>query len=366
LVNSFVRLARTDPGFRTEHLVKMKIELAGPAYDHGVQRARFFATLLERIRALPGVRAAGTVSRFPFQASNITTTLSAEGADASDQGHDADLRRADADYFSVVGIPLLAGRFFTRNERTDSGATPVAIINRTAALTIFHDSNPVGRRVKMGTGPLFDVVGVIGDIHDGSLREAPRAQIYVSAEQTMWGAQTVVIRYDGSVGPLLTDVRGVLRSLDATTPMHGVQTIGEVMSGASLSDRFTTLLLSAFSSLALLLAAVGTYGVIAHGVNERTREIGVRMALGAERAGVLTMVLREGLVLLAIALPLAVVGVWVAAQSLRSLLFGVSPLDPATVLVAGGILAAATLAACYIPARRASRVDPLIAMRGAD
>ena len=371
LVNSFVRLARTAPGFRTDHLVKMKIVLAGPAYERGPQRARFYATLLERIRALPGVRGAGTVSRFPF-ASNITTTLFVEGASgvggSSDQGRGADLRRADADYFPVVGIPLLAGRFFTRNERTDSGATPVAIINRTAALTIFNDSNPVGRRVRVGAtaGPWFEVVGVVGDIHDGSLREAPRAQVYLSAEQTMPGGQAVVIRYEGGVGPLLTGVRAALRGIDATTPMYDVQTIDDVMAAANLSDRFTTLLLSAFSSLALLLAAVGTYGVIAHGVSERTREIGVRMALGAQRSGVLTMVLREGLVLLAIALPLAVVGVWAAAQSLRGLLFGVSPLDPATVLGAAGLLAAATLAACYIPARRASRVDPLIAMRGAD
>ena len=160
------------------------------------------------------------------------------------------------------------------------------------------------------TGPWFDVVGVVGDIHDASLREAPRPQIYTSAEQTMWCCQAVVVRYDGAVGPLLTGVRAALRGIDPTTPIYDVQTIGDVLAGARLSDRFTTLLLSAFSALALLLAAVGTYGVIAHGVSERTREIGVRMALGAQRSGVLTMVLREGLILLAIALPLAVIGVW--------------------------------------------------------
>jgi putative ABC transport system permease protein len=369
LINSFARLANTDPGFRTDHLLKMKISLAGPAYDRGVQRAAFYSKLLEQIRALPGVRSAGAVSRFPFQASNITTDLFVAGETGAGavQGHGADLRRADADYFSVVGIPLLAGRFFSRNERTDSGATPVAIINRTAALTIVKDSNAVGHRVRMGTtGPWFDVVGVVGDIHDGSLREAPRAQIYVSAEQTMYCCQTVVIRYDGAVGPLLTGVRAALRSIDPTTPIYGVQTVDDVMAGARLSDRFTTLLLSSFSALALLLAAVGTYGVIAHGVNERTREIGVRMALGAQRSGVLAMVLREGLVLLAIALPLAVMGVLSSAQALRSLLFGVSPLDPVTVVSAALLLGTATLAACYIPARRASHVDPLIAMRGVD
>ena len=152
LINSFARLANTDPGFRTDHLVKMKIALAGPAYDRGVQRAAFFSNLLGQIRALPGVRSAGAVSRFPFQGSNITTAVFVEGETgaAATQGHDADLRRADADYFSVVGIPIVSGRFFSRNERTDSGATPVLIINRTAALTIFNDSNPVGRRAQDG------------------------------------------------------------------------------------------------------------------------------------------------------------------------------------------------------------------------
>ncbi|MEP6493389.1 MAG: ABC transporter permease [bacterium] len=370
LINSFARLTGTNPGFRTDHLVKMKLVLAGPRYDRGPQRSQFFETLLDRIRGIPGVRGAGVVSRFPLQGSALTASLFVEGASAgqSDQGQSADLRHADADYFSVVGIPLLVGRYFTRQERIDSGAMPVAIINRVAALTIFNDSTPVGRRVRVGAaaGQLFEVVGIVGDIHDASLREAPHAQIYLSTRQTMPGGLAVVVRYDGGVGPVLAGVRRALRDIDATTPLYDVQTVDDVMAAASLSDRFTTLLLTAFSALALLLAALGTYGVIAHGVTERTREIGVRMALGAQRGSVLAMVLREGIVLLAIALPLAVAGVLGAAQALRSLLYGVSPLDPMTVLAAAAILVSATLAACYVPARRASRVDPLIAMRGAD
>jgi ABC-type antimicrobial peptide transport system permease subunit len=165
---------------------------------------------------------------------------------------------------------------------------------------------------------------------------------------------------------VLTGVRRAMASLDPTLPIFGVQTIDEVMATANRSDRFTTLLLSAFSTLALLLAAVGTYGVIAFGVTERTREIGVRMALGAQSSGVLAMVLREGVVLLAFALPIATLGVWAASRGLRGLLFGISPVDPLTLSAAVGTLLGATLLACYLPARRAAKVDPLIAIRGAD
>jgi ABC-type antimicrobial peptide transport system permease subunit len=161
-------------------------------------------------------------------------------------------------------------------------------------------------------------------------------------------------------------VRSAVASLDRAIPVYGVQTIDDVMAATNRGDQFTTLLLSAFSTLALLLAAVGTYGVIAFGVNERTREIGVRMALGAESSSVLAMVLREGVSLLSIALPIAMLGVWAASRGLRGLLFGVSPADPVTVVMAIGTLLLATLVACYLPARRAANVDPLIAIRGAD
>jgi len=218
----------------------------------------------------------------------------------------------------------------------------------------------------MGGPTPFEVVGVVGDIHDASLRAAPRPQIYSSAQQLMPSTLTVVVRYRGTSGAVLAGVRAAMASLDPTLPLFAVQTIDEVMATANRGDRFTTLLLSVFSTLALLLAAVGTYGVIAFGVNERTREIGVRMALGAQSSGVLAMVLREGVLLLALALPVATLGIWAASRSLRGLLFGVSPVDPLTLVAAVGTLLVATLLACYLPARRAASVDPLIAIRGAD
>ena len=368
LINSFTRLSNADPGFRADHLVKMKIALAGPNYRQPLARGQFVASLLDRVRALPGVQSVGAVSRFPLFDANLTTkvTVIGGGATPAEQLPDFDYRLAGGDYFSTMGIPLMGGRVFTWAERTDSGATPVVIINRLAATTLFGDRNPIGARVTMGSPTPFEVVGVVGDIHDASMRGAPRPQIYASAQQLMPSGLSIVVRYRGESGSVLAGVRGAMAALDPSLPLFAVQTIDEVMAAANRSDRFTTLLLSAFSMLALLLAAVGTYGVIAFGVNERTREIGVRMALGAQSSGVLTMVLREGVSLLALAVPVAAIGVWAASRGLRGLLFGVSPVDPLTLTAAAATLLGATLLACYLPARRAAAVDPLIAIRGAD
>jgi predicted permease len=360
-----------NPGFRTDHLVKVRLSLPeNQAYRSPVKRLQFQTALLERARALPGVTAAGAVSRFPLHDSNITTKVVVEGEDPNaDTRPDVDLRSAAGDYFAAMGIPVLAGRGFATSERTDSGATPVAVVNRAAAKMLFGDMTAVGRRVSLGgsgKGPFFEIVGVVGDIHDASLREAPRPQIYTSAHQTMAGTLSFVVRSSGAAAPLLAGLRDAVKQLDPRLPVYDVQTIDDVMSGASVSDRFTTLLLSGFSLLALLLAALGTYGVIAQGVTERTREIGVRIALGAQSSGVLAMVVREGLVLLVIALPFALGGLWAASRALRGLLFGVAPTDPITLAIAVATLVVATLAACLVPARRASRVDPMEAMRSAD
>jgi predicted permease len=329
LINSFSRLSNADPGFRADHLVKMKVELAGPNYRQPVPRGQFFAALLDRARALPGVQAVGAVSRFPLFDSNLTTSVTVEGGSAvpAEQLPDFDYRLARGDYFAAMGIPLVSGRTFTWTERTDSGSTPVAILNRTAATLLFGDRNPIGARVKMGGPDAFEVVGVVGDIHDASMRAAPRPQIYASAQQLMPSTLTVVLRYRGGSGAVLAGMRGAMTTLDPALPIFGVQTIDEVMATANRGDRFTTLLLSAFSTLALLLAAWAR--VIAFGVSERTRD---RRPYGARRAevGVLAMVLREGVFLLALALPVATL-IWATARGVR-LLFGVSPVDPLTLV----------------------------------
>jgi len=208
------------------------------------------------------------------------------------------------------------------------------------------------------------IIGVVKDVHDASLREAPHAQIFLSAEQSPPSAASLAVNYSGDVGPVIASIRHITRSIDPTVPTFGIMTVDQVLDNANLGDRFTTVLLAGFSTLALLLAALGTYGVMAFGVTERTREIGVRIALGARSQDVLTMVLREGLILLVVALPIALVGLWAVTGVLRTLLFGVEATDPETIVAAVVALSGATLVACYVPARRAARVDPVAAIRG--
>jgi putative ABC transport system permease protein len=368
LINSFARLSSKSPGFRADHLVKMKIALAGTRYRSPLARIQMYNTLLPALKALPGVESVGAVTRFPLFDANITTNVARVGVDPTMQRTAGfDYRIAGGDYFSTMGIPLLSGRVFTWNERNDSAATPVAVVNKVGATLVFGNENPIGQRITLGgNGPAIEIVGVVGDVHDASIKEAPRPQVYVSMQQAGPSGLTLVVRYRGGEGPVLAGARRALSTIDPTTPFFAVQTIDEIMSAATRSDRFTTVLLASFSILALLLAAVGTYGVIAFGVSERTREIGVRIALGAEKSGVLAMVLREGVVLMAVALPLAALGVWFASRGIGGLLYGVSPVDPPTLIAAVGTLFVATLLACYIPARRAASVDPLIAIRGVE
>ena len=367
LISSFTHLTATNPGFRTRGLLRMKLELPDATYRRGRQSDQFFETLLRDVGALPGVRAVARVSRFPLHDGHLTSAVLPEGMseEEGDRLPEAEYRMASARYFDVMGIPVLAGRSFGPMDTADSTAQLVAIVNRTAALKFFGTPNAVGKRLRFGTlqKPLFTVVGVVGDVRGISLREPPRPEVYISTRQGLATAGSIVIAYDGAPASILAGVRRIVASLDKTLPVYDAQSIEDVMTQATVGDRFTAAMLSAFALLALVLAALGTYAVIAYGVAERTREIGVRMALGAQRREVVTMVVRDGMRLFAFALPIAFAGIWWTNRALASLLFGVLPSDLPTQVVALSTLAVATAVACVIPARRASRVDPTIAIR---
>ncbi len=373
LISSFARLTGADAGFRRSGVVRMRVALPGAAYPPGRARAQYYQALLDRVRALPGVRDASIVNRFPLHDGNVTTSIAVEGAAPSADGTTpgADIRIAGVDYFRTMGIPVVAGRAFAATD-ADSNAVPVLMVNETAARKLFGTASPIGKRVTLGgTGtpgsgaaPWMTVVGVVGDVRDASLRQPPRPQVFLSATQAAPSTASVVVRYDGSAAPLVTEIRRIAASVDKSVPLFDVQTIDDVLDRASMGDRFTMTLLSGFAFLALLLAAIGTYGVMASRVSDRTHEIGVRMALGARAGDVFRMVLRDGALLFAVALPVALAGVWATTRTIQSLLFGVEPGDPKTLLLAVVTLAGATAVACWVPARRAARVDPTTAIRG--
>jgi putative ABC transport system permease protein len=364
LINSFARLAGTSAGFRGDHLLRMKIALpdaySRPRYD------QFFESVIAQTRALPGVISVGTISRFPLHDGNLTTAVMIDGAPppAGNQYPEADYRQVSPGYFATMGISVVTGRDFDSHDTADSSSQRVTIVNRTAALALFDTPNPIGRRVRFGArAPLMTVVGVVGDVRDASLKEPPHYPVFDASKQGSLPSVSLVGRYAGEPDGVVKGVRGIIGSLDASIPVYDVQTIEDVLGKASLSERFTASLLSGFAALALVLAALGTYGVIAYGVAERTREIGIRMALGARASEVLAMVLREGARLFGIALVIAAAASWWATRAIAGLLYGVGATDPATLAVAVATMTAATAIACYVPARRASHVDPTTAIR---
>jgi putative ABC transport system permease protein len=346
----------------------MKVALPDQAYPRGARRAQFWESTLQQTASVPGVQSVAMVSRFPLHDSNLTSAAMIEGSSyaPTDQPPSVDYRVASPRYFATMGIPVLAGREFDGSESADSGATLVTVINRAAATALYGTTDVVGKRLRLGgaQSPLFTIVGVVGDIHDASLREDPRPQAYASSRQVLPCCGSIVVRYARvAPGTIVGGVRRIVASVDKSLPVYDVQTIDDVMTAASLGERFTMTLLSCFALIALVLAALGTYGVIAYGVAERTREIGVRMALGARAGEVRAMVLREGMTLFIVALPFALLGMWWARRALGGLLFNLPVSDPMTITAAVGTLAVATAVACYVPARRASRVDPTIAIR---
>jgi len=367
LINSFSRLTATDPGFRTRGLLRMKLELPDATYRRGRQSDQFFETLLSGIGALPGVRSVARVSRFPLHDGHLTSAILVDGTTYVDHDRlpEIEYRMASARYFETMGIPVIAGRPFGPMDTADSTAQLVAIVNRTAAVRFFGTPNAVGKRLRFGgpERPPFTVVGVVGDVRQISLREPAAPEVFISTRQGLATAGSIVIAFDCSPAGIVAGVRRIVSSLDKTLPVYDVQSIEDVLAKAAVGDRFTTTVLAAFALLALVLAAMGTYGVIAFGVAERTREIGVRMALGAQRREVVVMVVRDGMRLFALAMPIAFAGIWWSNRAIAALLFGVLPSDIPTQSIALGTLAVATAVACFIPARRAARVDPTIAIR---
>jgi predicted permease len=361
LIRSFLRLASVAPGFDPHHVLTAQVSLPS-LYQTGGRQVAFFARLLERVRGLPGVVSAGATAVLPLRGFTMAAPVTVEGhAGAAPEAADAALDIVTPGYFSALHIPLMAGRLL--DARDTAGSPLVLVVNRAFARVFFPNEDPVGRRIKMTSDDWRTIVGVVADTKQTGLAAGVAPEAFFSLEQWATSDMALVIR--SSVDPLslVSAVRKQAAELDKSLPIYSIATMDEMLSADVASQRFHAWLLGAFAGLAVLLAAVGIYGVMAYAVGQRTHEIGVRMALGAEPAGVLRMVLGQGLRMALTGAVVGLLGSFALTRFMRSLLFEVSPTDPAT--FAGVLLAlvVVALAASYIPARRATRVDPMAALR---
>lgn len=368
LLRSFEKLRGIDPGFRSDHLLTMRISLPQTKYPGGSQKpAVFYRELLRRVNALPGIESAGGVSTLPLGGDFDMTGTQPEGVTyAPGEMPYPERYIVTPGYLTALRIPLVRGRVI--NQSDDENAPLVAMVSQTAAENWWPNLDPIGRRINI---PGFDespqpwrtVVGVVRDVKQAGLNAPRTMQVYIPHPQYRVGFLTLVIRTQGDPSSVATEVRQQVRAVDPDQAVSDVATMGEVISNSVATNRFSTALLSSLAALGLLLAAVGVYGVLAYGVSQRTREIGIRMALGALQKDVLSLVVGQGMKLLMIGVGVGVVSALLLTRLMSGLLFGVSANDPVTYVGIVVFLAAAALWACYIPARKAAQIDPMVALR---
>jgi len=359
MMKSFVRLTSVDPGFNAEHLLVFNAGLA--TSSEATRQTNFYREVGEKIRALPGVQAVGAVSQLPLAGGNSSRSFSVLG---DQQSYEADLRASTPDYFPTMGISLLQGRNFSKHDCPDT--LPVAIINQAAAAQVFPGKNPIGQYLT-NFGPKeekLQIIGVIGNVRHVALEKAARPEIYVPITQMQWPSMFFAVRSTVSDPlSLLPAVQRVVWSVDRNVPLARPRTMQDVLAHSVQRRRFAMLLLSIFAGLATFLAAIGLYGVISYSVAQRTKEIGIRMALGGQREDMLRMVLRQSGNLVLIGLLIGVPVALGATRLLGAMLYGISATDFTTYFFVVLLLGTAAFLASVIPAFRATRVDPMVALR---
>lgn len=368
LIQSFVRLTEVNPGFRVAHLLTFQVMLPDSKYSQETARAAFFSQFLGEIRALPGAISATADLAPPFDGLGLTTDVAVIGEPPRRPG-DALVRVIEPGYFRTMGIPLLRGRTF--NERESAQQSNVVVVNKAFADDYSPGENPLGRRIIIYISASGgkeknlpnEIIGVVADVHESSLAAAPYPLVYWPYPELPYKVMTIVVRTATPPLSLVPAIREALHRLDKDQPMAKITTMDQLVSDSVASSRFMMLLLSAFAGLALALACVGIYGVMAYSVSQRTHEIGIRMALGAERKDVLRMVIREGLKLALLAVMIGILGAILLTRFLSNLLYSVRPTDPLTLAAVSLLIIAVSLLACYVPARRAMRIEPMEALR---
>jgi predicted permease len=368
LLRSFTRLTTVDPGFRPAGVTTFTVSLSPVRYPDAARRDQFATTMLSRLQKLPGMNAAGISFSLPFSGSGFGVTFGIGGrpeVSGPDEPR-AQIRVASSDYFRTMGIPLLRGRGFTAEDR--AGGPPVLLISQETAHRYWPNEDPIGQTLRTGwhsDGRRFGgtIVGVVGDVHQFSLAAKPTAHVYGALAQWPLDEQAVVMRSTVAPTAVLAAARDIVHVLDPQLPMYDARPLDDLVRESIAERRFYATLLATFAALALVLAAVGIYGVIAYGVQQRRRELGIRIALGASRQRVVGMIMRQGMTLTIVGALIGLAGAGVLTSVLGSQLFGVSARDPLTFLAVPAVLIAVAAVACVVPARRAVSVDPATAIR---
>jgi len=360
LSRSFARLTEIDPGFDPRGILMMNVWPQPPKYTNAQANA-FHQQTQERVRALPGVAAAALVHPAPLSGESRSASFGIEGRPApTAEPFDAGLRIISPEFFKTFRVPLVNGRLFAESD--DAKAPPVVAVSESLARIYFANENPVGKRIII-SGVMRAIVGVVGDVKHSALDEEAKAEIYFPMAQSTRRTMTLAVRASGDPTQIVAAIRGQIRAEDKEMPIFNLQIMERLVDKSVAPRRFNLLLLGVFALVGLALAGVGLYGVMSYTVTQRTREIGVRMALGAQTGAVLRLVTREGMKLAFIGALLGLGGALALTRLLKTLLFGVSATDPLTFIVIAALLIIVALLACWIPARRATKVDPMVALR---
>ena len=361
LLRSFVSLRQVDPGFTPSGLVTTRIVLPAERYGTPASQAQFFDRLLERVRSAPGVSSAALAGRLPFVGGNSTRSIDLEKSTGPDKPV-AGFRVVSTSYFDVVEQPLRRGRAFTDRDTAD--APFVAVVNEAMARKYWAGADPIGQRFRIGSDPHWtEIVGIAGNVKHATLREPMAPEFYVPYRQVPWSFMSLVVRTPLAAPAAATTIAHELAAVDPALPVMPVRAMSDLISVSFSMDRFEMLGLGVFAAVALVLAVVGLYGVMSYVVSRRTREIGVRIALGATPSAILRLVMRDGLRLTGVGIAIGLAGSFAAARVIRSWLYGVGASDPLTFVAVTVLLAAVSAFACYVPARRAVATDPTTALR---